>query len=170
VFRLAIKDRVIQHNPAEFVDIPKNAEKSERVPLTNEQIRWILDTPHRAQTAAMLMTFSGLRRGEASALLWTDIDFEKSTLTVSKSLDMKTHPPTVKKPKTRSGQRTVNIPYILCDYLRALLQSSPHVITSASQSVMTATAWQKLWISYMNALENKYGQLKMKREKGEYNW
>ena len=37
--------------------------------LTEEEQRWIREMPHRAQAAAMIMLYAGLRRGELVPLL-----------------------------------------------------------------------------------------------------
>lgn len=85
VFRLAIKNRVIDFNPASVVDVPRGATREKREALTEEQIRWIIETEHNAQTAAMIMLYAGLRRGELVALTWTDIDLKQGTIRVNKS-------------------------------------------------------------------------------------
>ena len=71
IFDLAINNRVIDYNPAISVKIPqkKNEEKViERRALTETERSWIEETPHRAQTAAMIMMYAGLRRGEVIPL------------------------------------------------------------------------------------------------------
>ena len=59
VFDLAISDRAVQYNPADKLEINPNAEKKTRRALSEKEQRWILETPHRAQTAAMLHRLFG---------------------------------------------------------------------------------------------------------------
>ena len=80
IIQLAIENRVLDYNCASAVKIPKTAEKSTRRALTEEEQSWITDTPHRAQTAAMIMMYAGLRRGELLALTWQDIDLDRKAV------------------------------------------------------------------------------------------
>ncbi len=116
---------------------------------------WIEETEHRAKPAAMLMMYSGLRRGEATALLWSDIDFVNATITVNKSYDFKNN--CIKKPKTDAGTRIISVPEKLISYLKTLNKNSIYVLTSASGKMMTNDAWHSLWNSYICDLNLKYG-------------
>ena len=100
IFRLAIENRAIDFNPADYVRIPKIAPEFHRDALTDDQQRWIRETPHRAQRAAMLMLYSGLRRGEATALTWADVDLNTGTISVTKSAEMINGKPHIKTTKT----------------------------------------------------------------------
>ena len=163
VFEYAIENRAADFNPCQYVKIPRNAPVNERRALTDEEIQWIEETPHRAQTAAMLLLYSGLRRGEATALLWSDIDFRNHTIRVNKSYDFKTC--TVKSPKTAAGTRLVNVPSKLIDYLKTVKRTSVYVLTKANGGIMTETAWRALWESYLIDLSRKYGKYIEKRNK-----
>ena len=80
--------RVIPANPAEQVELTAVGRKEEhRRALTAEEQQWIWDTPHRAQSAAVIMMLSGLRRGELAALTWADVDLEARTITVNKVME-----------------------------------------------------------------------------------
>lgn len=61
---------------------------------------------HRLGVFVMTMIWAGLRPGEASALTWDDIDFEKGVIHVTKSLDLK-HGGVFKDTKTETGNRDV---------------------------------------------------------------
>ena len=108
MFEYAIENRAVDFNPCRYVKIPKAAKTSERRALTPEERKWVEEMPHRAQLPAMLMMYSGLRKGEVTALLWSDIDFKNHTITVSKSYDFKQG--RIKEPKTASGVRVVSVP------------------------------------------------------------
>ena len=153
IFRAAIQSRAIDYNPADFAEIPQNAPSETRRALSDDEILLIKETPHRAQAAALLMLYTGLRRGEVSALMWSDINFSERTLTVSKSVTYKGDDPgSVKAPKTAAGKRTVPIPDELLHFLQQLPKKSLLVVTSASGQQMTETAWTRMWQSYMKTL------------------
>lgn len=57
-----------------------------------------------------LLAYTGLRKGEALALTWRDIDFKHQTLTVSKTLAVgKNGSILIQKPKTKAGNRTISL-------------------------------------------------------------
>jgi integrase len=161
IFQLVIDNRVIDYNPATAVKIPNAAEPATKRALTEEERRWITEMPHRAQRAAMIMLFSGLRRGELIPLTWSDVDFEKRTISVNKSVEYINGKPIVKLgAKTKSSVRTVYIPQFLVDYLKSEKRTSLLVCPSAKGAVMTKTAWKRLWDSYLVDLNLKYGKFK----------
>lgn len=53
--------------------------------------------------------------------------------------------------------RTVDIPRRLADYMAAMPRDNVLVIHTTDGRVMTATAWEALWKSYMRLLNIKYG-------------
>ena len=56
-----------------------------------------------------VLAFTGLRRGEACALRWTDIDLEVGVITVRTNLVSIGGPTVEGRPKTRKGERRVDI-------------------------------------------------------------
>lgn len=159
VFKLAIANRVTEWNPATAVTIPKGAPQEEKRALTEEEQQWIINTPHRAQTAAMIMMYAGLRCGELIPLLWTDIDLEAKTITVNKSVAVEEGGTVVKDgAKTESGERVVYIPDKLVDYLATVdRKNNLLVCPSAKGKVMSNTSWKRLWESYLGELNRLYG-------------
>ncbi len=155
VFEYAIENRSAEFNPCQYLKVPKKAKIEERRALSPMERTWIEETEHRAKPAAMLMMYSGLRRGEATALLWSDIDFVNATITVNKSYDFKNN--CIKKPKTDAGTRIISVPEKLISYLKTLNKNSIYVLTSASGKMMTNDAWHSLWNSYICDLNLKYG-------------
>lgn len=159
IMRMAIVNRVIDYNPVNAVEIPQDATEEHRRALTDKEQQWILDTPHRAQRAAMIMMYSGLRRGELLALTWNDIDLKNKTIRVNKAVAVKGGKLAV-KPMTKSeaGMRTVDIPQKLVDFLNVQSHDNLLVVPAASGRLMSATGWRALWQSYITTLNNKYGQ------------
>ena len=158
IFRAAIEARAIDYNPAEYVRIPQNAPSEQRRAITDTERSWIENTPHRAQTAAMLMLYAGLRRGEVVALTWNDIDFDSGTITINKSVTYKGDEPRhIKAPKTEAGVRVVPMPRKLIEYLSDVPRTSLLVVTSVKGHQMTESAWKRMWESYMNVLNVVHG-------------
>jgi len=154
VYDLAIPE-IVQYNPIVKTTCPAGAAPEPREPISEEQQQWIRETPHRAQRAAMLLLYSGLRRGEATALTWADVDLDAATITVNSGYNF--HDKKTKKPKTEAGRRVVNIPNILVEYLKTQQDGCLYVLHTVKGHCMTEQAWRTLWSSYMADLNVKYG-------------
>ena len=139
----------VQYNPCDKVVVPAGRPAKTRGWLDNERQAWVRETPHRAQRAAMVMMYAGLRRGELTALTWADVDLTAKTISVTKSWDFAAG--RVKPPKTAAGIRVVHIPQLLVDFLRTERTADPatfYVVHTASGGRMTDSAWKRLWQSY----------------------
>ncbi len=69
---------------------------------------------------AQFFLYTGLRRGEATALTWQDIDFNTNTITVNKSTHWESNTPVIDTPKTKAGIRKCILPDILVEPLQKL--------------------------------------------------
>lgn len=159
IFQLAIDSRIMDYNPAVNIKIPKKTEPSERRALTDEERQWIIDTPDFMQTAAMIMTFAGLRRGELLALLWSDIDLECNTINICKAAEV-IQGKFITKPmtKTEAGMRKVYIPKLLADYLRAVdRKNNLYVFPAPEEGFFYTKTWNRKWDCYLQKLNEKYG-------------
>ncbi|MCI9642254.1 MAG: site-specific integrase [Eubacterium sp.] len=149
----------------EQVIIPKSAPKDKRRALTEQEQQMIIDTPHRCQPAAMILLFSGLRRGELVPLKWSDIDLQNGIISVTKSADLNVSPPKIKQGgKTANAVRQVPIPPILVDYLIEYKQQAkiltPYVCYNAGGKLLSGAAFRQMWDSYLIDLNVKYGYAK----------
>ena len=87
-YKYLTDNRYIDFDSSKALTIPKQAvPKKDRRALTAEEQNRVRTFKHRAQLPAMIAMLCGLRRGEISALKWSDIDFKEKTITVSKSFD-----------------------------------------------------------------------------------
>lgn len=158
VCQMAIDNRLMDYNPASAVKIASEAPQERRRALTKEEQNWILKTPHRAQRAAMLMMLAGLRRGEVIPLTWADVDLDSGTIRVNKSVARVGTKYEVKTgAKTAAGDRTVQIPQILVDFLKRQQRNNLLVCPDTKGRMMTETAWQRMWQSYQKELNARYG-------------
>ena len=67
-----------------------------------------------------LLFFSGIRIGEARALTRDDIDFEKNTISISKTYNLVSG---ISKPKTKNSYRKIVIPEQACNHIKKLFES-----------------------------------------------
>ena len=155
IFSFAHKNRALEYNPADDLKIPQTAAAPvQRRALTPEERKRVMEFEHRAKPSAMLMMMSGLRRGEATALQWNDIDFDNNKISVTKSFNFKTKE--FKAPKNGKA-RVVAVPKKLIDYLKTLPRTSLFVLTNAKGKMMTDDSWRRLYDSYMHDLNIEYG-------------
>lgn len=159
VYDLAISNRVTDFNPLPAVKLPKDtAPHDGRRALTDEEMKWITDTPHRMQCAAMIMIFAGLRKGELLALQWQNVDLINKTITVRQSVYQSENGTAIKAGgKTSNAARVVDIPQILVDYLNGIERKSLFVCPNTKGDMMTESAWKRSWDSYLCDLNLKYG-------------
>lgn len=82
----AVKRRILRFNVIDYVDIPK-PEKFNPTVLNEEQLQVLLNycSSSPLLTPISLILLTGLRRGEALGLKWSDIDFENKVLHVQRS-------------------------------------------------------------------------------------
>ena len=155
IFDFAIDNRVIDFNPASKLKIMQSSSPAnQRRALSEIERQRVMEFEHRAQPSAMLMMLSGLRRGEATALQWSDIDFVNNKISVTKSYNFKTKE--FKTPKNGKA-RIVSVPQMLIDYLKKQPRISPFVLTNAQGNMMTDDSWRRLYDSYMHDMNIKYG-------------
>lgn len=108
VLGYVVSEGEIEYNPCASISPPKGLQKSHRdaaSPEDEERVKasagvWLL--PY-------LILYTGLRKGEALALTYDDIDRENKVLQVTKSVYHIGDKPYIKKPKTEAGTRTVPI-------------------------------------------------------------
>lgn len=159
VFDFAVENRILEYNPVTYVQIPKNSPKQERRALTEEEQKWIIDTPHRAQLPAMIMMLSGLRLSECLALQWQDVNLDKSQIFVHQKLIMTGTPHVEQGGKSKTSVRIVNIPKTLVNFLKKQGEhkQSDFVVLTANGKLFSVTAWRRLWESYLCELNFRYG-------------
>lgn len=88
----AVKEQLINHNPARYAMLPK-VEHKEANSLSIEKIGAIIDALNgeasRWQALTLLLIGSGMRRGEVSGLKWSDVDFNNSVIRVQRNVTRK---------------------------------------------------------------------------------
>ncbi len=75
-----------------------------------------------------LLYYTGVRKGEAKALTWDDVDLNAGTISISKTLSTKVDGAnySINTPKTNSSVRTVQIPIALIDALKEYASTVKH--------------------------------------------
>ena len=115
IFDHAICGGYSQFNPVTSVRLPKGLKRGKRSAPSDDIVKVVcsnIDAPFGFFPFFLLCT--GLRKSEALALTWADVDFQAGQISVTKSIDytVGAHPK-VKPPKTEAGIRSVPILQIL---------------------------------------------------------
>ena len=115
LFREALRLELVARNPAEAVRVrlPKG-EKAARA-LEPEEVARLLEAAEASRSKDMalllrLMLETGLRRGEALALQWGDLDLEKGEVRVWRSWTKAGGKGAFSEPKTPTAKRVVPLP------------------------------------------------------------
>lgn len=124
VLTAAVEEGIISTNPAEssLIKNPSKKEPQVREALSEEQIQAVqaellrLENREERLLLALIM-YTGMRKGEAAALRWDDIDFENGEIHICRTVSGQGKQTTIELPKTKSGMRTIP----LLDCLRDIL-------------------------------------------------
>lgn len=118
VLKYAYKLKYIKENPCDFVILPsKPLIKQEKETLdfyTKEQLATFMTcladmNTRKWEAYFRILAFTGLRRGEALALTWDDIDTKQGLLTVNKAVKRGESGQYVGSTKNESSVRTITI-------------------------------------------------------------
>lgn len=159
IFDYAVANDYAQYNPVTSVRLPKGLKRGKRVAPTDEQIKTIfanIDQPFGLFPVFLLCT--GLRKSEALALTWDDVDFKNKEISITKSIDYTVGAnPKIKAPKTEAGNRIVPvIDPLLVPLREAHKASTSDYIFPAKDStrggkgggIMTLRGYEGAWLRY----------------------
>ncbi|MBS4462912.1 site-specific integrase [Aerococcaceae bacterium zg-B36] len=116
VLDYAIKIRLIKDNPMRLVKLPKihRREKNNQF-YTKEELKTFLDCAKVYNDGQYLpffrlLSFTGMRKGEALALTWDDINLKEQTISINKGLSLnEAGRPMISTTKTKASVRTISI-------------------------------------------------------------
>ncbi|HEY1988120.1 MAG TPA: tyrosine-type recombinase/integrase [Acidimicrobiales bacterium] len=133
----AMRWGVVNRNVASLTRGPK-AQRQEGRTLTPREARQLLSSleGHRNEALYALMLSTGLRRGEALGLKWSDVDLDTGLLLVRRQLKREGGKLVTSDTKTTRSRRAVNLPGPMVDSLRA------HRARQASERLALGEAWR----------------------------
>lgn len=108
ILAVAVRDKLLQDNPAAAMPRPK-VDHHEAQYLTPAQVRLLLEAAGSSRYRPLfeLLVHTAMRRGEALALRWEDIDEDQRVIRIRGTLARVGGKLTVIPPKTRSGRREI---------------------------------------------------------------
>jgi integrase len=134
----AYKWNLVARTVAKLVDPPRS-KHTEIKPWTSDQARAFLDTVkgHRLEAFYSVALALGLRRGEALALRWEDVDLDKGTLIVRGALQRVGGKLQLMETKTDRSRRTIRLPKIAVAALKA------HRVRQLEERLLAGTRWRE---------------------------
>ena len=131
--RFAHEEGQIAQNPCRKIKVTCARSTEQRVLNRQEQKTIRAQAETQGELSALLGLYTGMRLGEICALKWTDIDWEKCTITVQRTaLRVERMTPTggsrtmliVGAPKTIRSQRVLPIPAFLVNRMKEQMKST----------------------------------------------
>ncbi|EAF6236009.1 site-specific integrase [Listeria monocytogenes] len=118
IFHHAMTLELIDKNPMSIITMPRGEEIKTEGKTTpffeKEELKKFLETAKKENTFVYtffhLLAFTGLRKGEALALIWNDINFSEKTLSINKTIargdGKKLY---TSSTKTKAGKRVISL-------------------------------------------------------------
>lgn len=121
MFRQLLKNDILERNPVQFVEFPRQSRKKERRVMTEEEqilfLEYAKGSPYEDVYRLALAT--GMRIGEICALKWADVDFGNQLLTVNGTLKrFKDTGFFIDTPKSITSRRIVPMLPAICKMLK----------------------------------------------------
>ena len=147
IFRNALEDGLIEKNIMLSSRYVMSKQRSIRNCLTQQDAEHILTQVEQLnasdQPFIMLLLLTGMRRGECLGLMWSDIDFSKRMITVSRAITFTGNQPIVDTPKSAAGYRQIPLLPELQAFLLSMPQRTGYVI--GGQHPITEQTYQRTW-------------------------
>ena len=143
-FAITMPGSTIRYNPVSSVKQPRGLKHTRREPPTKEQLVKVNPDSEMGLFACFLL-YTGLRRGELLALMWSDIDFKTKKIHVRRRVQYPSNNPIVEEgAKTEAGIRDVP----LLDELDRVLPRGKKGYVFGGDAPLTHTQFQKRWLSW----------------------
>lgn len=150
-------------NPLANVILPKAEKKSMRL-LSEEQQKSMykaaMQDTDTTKLGILLSYFTGLRIGEVCGLQWSDIDFEKRILTVSRTVqrisDRSNGTSTrlyVGSPKSKASERRIPLPAFMVEFLLKHKKNEAAYVLSGTQKLVEPRTMQYRFAAFLKRAE-----------------
>lgn len=147
----AAEQGYVDNNVAVNVTMPQFAKKSVvRDPATEEEEKLIRDNVHLWLLPYFLL-MTGLRKGEALALTYADIDKKNKVIHITKSLAYKYNTPYIKEPKTAAGVRDVPLLDELAPHIPDGKPNEFIFSPDGENRPMSMMVFQRKWANFQKA-------------------
>ena len=157
MFSRAASTRLIPFDPSTKLELPENKKGTHRS-LTPEERELFLSVAqtHRAGLFILTILYAGLRPGEAAALNWEDVDFDRREIIVHKAVESGNE--NIKDTKTPAGRREVPMNAALTQrMLEARGKPKEPVFRVRTGKRVDHQAIRRMWASFMREVDIRMG-------------
>lgn len=153
IFTFAIGEGLVKYNPVDHAVMPRGLAAGTRGIAPDEAIEAVkasVGLPFGLFAAVCL--YAGLRRGEALALRYEDVDRAAGVIHVTKAVEFVNNNPHIKEPKTKNGRRDVDL---LDPLAAAIPQGRGYIFTDEQGALLTKEAYKSRWDRYCTQIGHK---------------
>ncbi len=165
ILSMAVTDGLIgsimYDNIIRDINLPKYVKSAKRA--LNEQEKVAIgkaDFTEQEKAFIYIIYYCGLRRGEALALTKFDFNFDTCMVAINKALIFIKNDPEIKNiPKSSNGIRTIPVPQDAHTFLASYISDlkGAQLFTCANGSMITKSAYSKMWDSIINKMNIAVG-------------
>lgn len=155
MLNLAVREGYMRTNPCDTIELPERTghETVEMYLFTHEEYDALLENIHEHYRPLVeCLAGTGIRYGEAEALLVSDVNLETAMLRVTKAAKWNTSKSQreVGPTKTRNGKRTVTLPPETVEALRPSVEGRPRnsrlFLAPRGGPLRHKSFWQDAWV------------------------
>lgn len=175
VIKQAIRDHYLSKDAlddiTEDIALP-TYQKKEKRPLTELERKAVkkVKLDPRKNAFLKILFYTGVRRGEALALMKSDFDFDKKTVSITKDIQFLPTGSSVKySPKSAHGFREIPLSDALIREIKGYVNKcDDYLFKTQTGGIMTETAYKRMWESILTSLNIVLGyNPNAKKNKGE---
>lgn len=152
IFSYAVTKNHITLCPTTHIKIPKNLSKKKRELPSDSDIKAVKENVNYPfGLFAFFLLYTGLRKGEALALQYKDIDRTSKTINVYKSVYYISNDAIIKEPKTEAGKRSV----VLLEPLLSVLKNGKKddfIFSTDGTKPLSAKSFIVKWSKYTKSI------------------
>lgn len=150
IFNEAIVSGLLTVNPCSAVSMPRNLSSTRRELPDDDAIAAVKGgAAEPFGLFALVCLYAGLRRGEALALRYEDVDRAQRVIHVTKAVEFVGNNPHLKPPKTKAGARDALLLDVLAD---AIPKGEGLIFCREDGGLLTKTQYRKRWLAYCAAI------------------
>lgn len=142
VGNVGVRLRVLRYNPVSDFKAPRQ-ERRELDILSTDQIKRLLKSVegHRYELIVILGATCGVRVGEALGARWEDVDLQRGTLEIKRTVWRST----VLPPKTKTSRRTIKLPIRALEALKRRYKTSGYLCPTRSGKPTADSNFHNEW-------------------------
>lgn len=145
VLDYAAENGYVDYNVSKNMTMPKYAKPAQKREAATPEDEKIIKANADRWLLPYFILMTGMRKGEALAVQYKDIDKAARTISVTKSVAYKYNTPYIKEPKTAAGVRVVPL---LDELAEKLPDGPPDDFLFSGEKPMSMMVFQRRWARY----------------------